>query len=697
MEYNRNNMKFKLFFVSIISIFIIFLSSCNTDDEPRLYLNDFYWALTTEESDVSQAENLEFQKIPKLAYKNIRKLVGAKGEYVWIKTTFTLPDELKGDDLSMLVPYIHFAEELYLNGYYIDDYGVMEGGPEDPGIQEAGFMAHLFDFPESFINQEGENTVLIKLFTLGNGSICGKIFVGFRQDAWSTSDKLTFWRSRIYIFLEGIMLCVSLFFLMIFFAYRKERIYIYFSLLNLLSFIFFSTLFAGDLPWVGFHGGINYFWFFKLAKCATFFGLEYLFSLFIFDYLEMTHTLAERIVRGMYLFAAVVLCVTAPTYFDLMNISHFIIWPSVIDIQLAIGMILINLRKSVKREKARLLLITLTPFLITVNIDFIIKTFVNNIELPYYSMYGWIGTVMIFFLSFSSDYQKISKRLEYLNTELKNEVSEQTRQLQEANQSLEHEMEIASEDMHMAAIVQQKFFNIPEVEFDKWDYAVCYEPLSQVSGDLFNFFYDENKLNGVSLFDASGHGVAASLITMLSENIIRQVYLDEFKSDISLGKILTNINTSLIDAKGEVDNFLTGILLGINDVDEKTSKVYIANAGHPRPFIYRSQDDMVMELQPPNDDYVFGPIGINGLEYNYLDYEITMESGDVLILYTDGLTETMNIHREDFGKSSVQALLQRNNKKPAKDILNIIIRKLNEHSAGAQRSDDITTIIIKRK
>ena len=690
-------MKFKLFFVSIISILLAFVTSCNDGDDPRLYLTDFYWAPTTEESDISEAENLVFQKIPKLEYKNIRKLVGASGEYVWIKTTFTLPDELKGDDLSMLVPYIHFAEELYLNGKYIDDYGIMEGGANSSEIQEAGFMSHLFDFPEDFINQEGENTVLIKLFSLGSGSICGKIFVGFRQDAWSISDKLTFWHSRIYIFLEGIMLCVSIFFLMIFFAYRKERIYIYFSLLNLLSFIFFSTLFAGDLPWVGFHGGINYFWFFKLAKCATFFGLEYLFSLFIFDYLEMKHTLAERIVRGMYLFAAVILCVTAPTYYDLLNISHFIIWLSVIDIQLAIGMILINLRKSVKREKARLLLITLAPFLITVNVDFIIKTFANNIELPYYSMYGWIGTVMIFFLSFTSDYQKISKRLEYLNTELKNEVGEQTRQLKEANESLEHEMEIASEDMHMAAIVQQKFFYVPDIEFENWDYAVCYEPLSQVSGDLFNFFYDDNKLNGVSLFDASGHGVAASLITMLSENIIRQVYIDQYQTTESLGQILTNINTSLIDAKGEVDNFLTGILLKITDNDDGTSKINIANAGHPRPFIYKSHEDMVMELQPPNDDYVFGPIGINGIEHNYLDYELQMQSGDVLILYTDGLTETMNIHREDFGKSSVQALLQRNNKKSAKDIMNIIMRKLNEHASGATRSDDITAIIIKRK
>lgn len=690
-------MKLKALFVSIISIFLLILTSCNDGDDPRLYLHDFYWAPATQYGDVSESQNLNFQKIPKLEYKNIRKLVGTQGQYVWVKTTFTLPEELKGDDLSMVVPYIHFAEELYLNGYYIDDYGIMEDGPESSEIQEAGFIAHLFDFPESFINQDGENTVLIKIFSLGSGSITGKVFVGLREDAWSTSDKITFWRSRIYVFLEGIMLCVSIFFLMIFIAYRKERIYIYFSLLNLLAFIFFSTFFAGDLPWVGFHGGISYFWFFKLAKCATFFGLEYLFSLFIFDYLNLKHNLPERILRGTVLFASVILCITAPNYHTLLTLSHFIIWPTVVSIHISLALCFKYLRKSEKRERARLLLITLAPFLITVYTDFTIKAIFNNIEVPYLSMYGWILTVVIFFLTFSFDYQKISKRLEYLNTELKYEVGEQTRQLKEANDRLEHEMEIASEDMHMAAIVQQKFFYVPKVEFANWEYAVCYEPLSQVSGDLFNFFYEDNKLNGISLFDASGHGVAASLVTMLSENIIRQVYLEEYHKKVALGKILTDINTSLIDAKGAIDNFLTGILLGIKDKSDGSSKVSIANAGPPRPFIYKSKEDMVMEIQPPNADYIFGPIGINGIEFDYLDYEINMQSGDILLLYTDGLTETMNIHREDFGKSSVQALLQRNHSKSAQEILNVIIKKLNEHSSGAPRSDDVTTIIIKRK
>ena len=85
------------------------------------------------------------------------------------------------------------------------------------------------------------------------------------------------------------------------------------------------------------------------------------------------------------------------------------------------------------------------------------------------------------------------------------------------------------------------------------------------------------------------------------------------------------------------------------------------------------------------------------MEPDYMEFDIQMQSGDIMILYTDGLTETVNIHREDFGKSSVQSILQRNHSKSAQEILNILIKKLNEHSTGAPRSDDITAIIIKRK
>ena len=690
----------KLLFILLVLLSLFITSCSNREKGPRKYLdNDFYWALGAYEDEIEDAPKYTYQKLEKLAYKNLLRLpgVGNDGKYVWLRVQFTIPDELKNDDLSMLIPYLHFAEELYLNGEYIDDYGIMGEGPDDPAIQEAGLMAHLFDFPEKFLNQDGINTVYIKVFALGNGSITPGVFISLRDDAWATSDIMTFWRSRIYIFLEGFMLCVCIFFLMIFIAYKKDRIYFYLSFLSLLSMLFFSGFFGGDLPWVGFHGGISYINFFKITKCICFFGLEYTFSLFIFDFLQMKHTLAERIIRCVWLATVVICVIVAPNYHSLINISHIVIWFSLADVSIAIGIIFINLFKSEKRENARLLLIAMAPFLLSVNVDFVIKTFFNNITLPYFSMFGWEISVIICFLYFSTRYNRIAQRLEYLNKNLKDEVEVQTNKLVDTNRKLEHERDIANKDMHMAALVQQKFFHAPDVKFKNWDYAVCYEPLSDVSGDLFNFYYDDNKLNGISIFDASGHGVAASLVTMLAENVIRHVYNENLKNHKRLSEVLEDLNKNLIEAKGDVDNFLTGILLNINEKKNGDCTINIADAAHPYPLLYRKELNQVVEIQPPAGLEAYGPIGIADIETRYTDFSFDMKKGDILVLFTDGLPETMNELRKEFGKEGIGRVLNEHNKKSAQIILQSLLASLEDHAHQELMTDDVTVIILKRK
>ena len=61
------------------------------------------------DSTVEDAQNLDYKPLGKLAYKNIRKVAGNVGNYVWLKAEFELIPELKNDDLSMLIPYLHFA------------------------------------------------------------------------------------------------------------------------------------------------------------------------------------------------------------------------------------------------------------------------------------------------------------------------------------------------------------------------------------------------------------------------------------------------------------------------------------------------------------------------------------------------------------------------------------------------------------
>ena len=127
--------RFEFIFICLISLFIF--SSCKQKEEPpRIYLdNDFYWALSDVDSTVEDAMTLNYKHLDNMGYKNLRDLVGGEGAYIWIKAEFELIDQLKDDDLSMVIPYLHFADELYLNGLYIDDYGVMEGGLENHMIQ----------------------------------------------------------------------------------------------------------------------------------------------------------------------------------------------------------------------------------------------------------------------------------------------------------------------------------------------------------------------------------------------------------------------------------------------------------------------------------------------------------------------------------------------------------------------------------
>ena len=249
----------------------------------------------------------------------------------------------------------------------------------------------------------------------------------------------------------------------------------------------------------------------------------------------------------------------------------------------------------------------------------------------------------------------------------------------------------------MASVVQQKFFHAPDQKFANWDYAVCYEPFSEVSGDLFNFYYDKEDLQGVSVFDASGHGVAASLITMLSENVIKTIYAESRKRHKHLSEVLTDLNKGLIEAKGDVDNFLTGVLISITEKPNGDCKIDIADAGHPYPILYRADAKEIVHITPPAGKESYGPIGISGIETHYTDFSFEMKKGDILVLYTDGLIETMNARREEFGKENVGKVLIDNSRKNANSILQLLMANLDIHTGQEMRNDDVTVIVLKRK
>lgn len=691
---------FRLAFILFSFTSIFFLASCNEkEDSPRIYLDDaFYWALTDADSLPEDTENLHFEHLDNMGYKNLMDLVGIDGKYVWLKADFELIPELKNDDLSMVIPYLHYADILYLNGRYIDDYGVMGSSPEDPVNQEAGYIAHLFDFPEFYINQEGKNTVLIKVQCLGHATITDGVFVGLRQDGWRTSDNMTFWRSRFYYFFEGVMLLCGLFFLMLYFIYKNEIYYRRFGFLNILTALFFSIFFITDLPWAGFHGGVPFFYYVKFAKSICFFAMSFVFSMFICSYIQKKLTYIETAIQYLSFIISSAIVLYAPDYLWLVKKTLLLIPIACLGLLISIGYTIANVKNPDQkiRTRARVLLCAVFFLLLVMGIDIIIKGTFRNIKMPFISIFGWTGVIIIFFVYFCLDYSKICGRLEYLNQSLEEEIKLQTKKLTDVNGKLEHDREKSLKDMKMAAIVQKQYFHAPEHPLSNWDFAVRYEPLSLVSGDLYNFYLDKQNLKGISIFDASGHGVAASLVTMLAENIIQQTYNELLAKNANLASGLKLINERFIAAKGEIENYLTGILLGMKENTDGSCTITMANAGHPYPLFYDAETDTVEEMLPTADMPYTGPVGLNGIEVEYSEMDFTMKSGDILFLYTDGITEMQNRQKLDFGIEPIKKVLEKNNKENAEEIAKKLMKALEDFIKDTPRIDDVSVIILKR-
>jgi len=684
-----------IFSVLFILIFPLFFISCKREITPRIYLDDtFSFGICDADSQIEDADARSYNKLKFSGYRNIKKAVGSHGEYIWLRTTFQIPDSLKNRDLAMVIPYLHYASELYLNGEFIDDYGFME----EPR-QEAGFVSQLFDFPEKFLNQEGDNIVHIKVLALGEATISQKVFVGERDDTWATSDIHTFWQSRIYIFFEGVMLGVFVVFLLLYISNKRNKHYLYFSIIGVVSAVFFSNFFAGDLPNVGFHGGIPFIWYIKLCRCITFFLMEHLFVLFIYAFLGIKHRNYDRIPRGICYVVSILTVLFAKDYETLMKVCPFLLVITGIDVLFSFGMACISTFSPDKerRTNSRILVAAFAPLFFALIADGIIKIIFNNILITYLALPSYVITIVAMFSNFTMQYKIINNRMEYLARSLEDEVEIQTRKLTAANEKLEREQELAQEDMSMAALVQKKFFHAPNYPLSKWETAVRYEPLSIVSGDFFNYYLDGTELNGISLFDASGHGVAASLVTMLAENIIQQVYREAFAEGKGMAETLTLINDRFIAAKGSIENYLTGILLSTKENEDGSCTIVLSNAGHPNPLLYVSSLGSVEEILPDVDKPSYGAVGMTDFEACYSEIEFTMNSGDVLLLYTDGLIEMMNENHEEFGINRVMSVLNEIHAMTASEMISALMFAFNAHVYSVPRTDDVSVIVLKRK
>lgn len=245
-------------------------------------------------------------------------------------------------------------------------------------------------------------------------------------------------------------------------------------------------------------------------------------------------------------------------------------------------------------------------------------------------------------------------------------------------------------EISLAALVQTSFFKHKENLFDDWTITYYTKAMSGVSGDFIDIYDNGNKLEGIGIFDVSGHGIASGLVTMLVKNII----INEFqhgKTD-KLKTVIDRINVRYLHEKGNIENYLTGILCRLKD-----NTINFVNAGHSMPILYKNSEEHCVEIRNDNNEGAYGAIGLIGMPSNFVEHNVEMESGDELILFTDGITDATNDSREPFGRDRLIRSINRNADRPLTTQINCIVSDVMNYSHDHPLEDDITMIILRKK
>lgn len=642
-----------------------------------------------------QARDNEFQKLEKWCHCNISDIAGITGNYVWIKADFELPENLKNEDISFFVSYIHFAEKTYMNGELLGESGIF---PDENGKGELSSMyrTHFYHINNSLLNEDGKNTIYIQIYSRGHAEANGYCFVGPTQALTKLSTFNLLLSSRLYLMLFASPFITFLLFFVLFITSRKNKDWTnyFFAMENIFTIGMLGYFFAGEVP-IYVNWGIAHLWYTKFVLCCCTCLVIHFVSMFSIQYISGNIPKRINIIQEGLLIVIIIAILVMPDLPTLMNFT----WPiaALAFIKFVIGLYypIRGLKNKDQHKKSVIFLLAFTPFYISIFAFIILNYIIDYSIVAYYPVLGHQLSNFVFIIILCKNMNKVQEDNEYLNENLEREIQLQMVDLTFANERLEQEINRSEKDLEMASVVQQKFMLPEHREMKGWDIAILYEPLSQVSGDLYDYYYFDNELKGFSLFDVSGHGIAASLVTMLAKEIIFKTYKKAAPAE-NVSDTLLRINESIIKSKGDIDNYLTGLLFKIIPNKDGSSKVQMASAGHPYPIWYSTKaDDIELLLLDPEQIQV-GAIGIKNIEVSYPSIEFEIQKGDVLVACTDGLFESYNENHEQFGRERVEQIVKQNHNLSCEEIKEKIISELNKFTAGTPRDDDVTIMVLKK-
>ena len=252
--------------------------------------------------------------------------------------------------------------------------------------------------------------------------------------------------------------------------------------------------------------------------------------------------------------------------------------------------------------------------------------------------------------------------------------------------SMANEKKRLDHDLEIARDIQRILLPSEAPAINGFQISGINVPARQVSGDYFDYIHVDQERLGVAIADVSGKGVPASLIMAICRSVLRA----EAARNPSPADVLRKVNRQLYPDIKE-DMFISMAYLVL---DHQHDGVTLARAGHDAPLLYQQQSQTITPIKSPG--MVVGIDSGSVFDRITVDFSIPLERNDCLVLYTDGVTETLNSEGDEYGVDRMMQSVRASANDGAQAIVKTIIKDVREFTGSVPQNDDITVIAIRK-
>ena len=236
-------------------------------------------------------------------------------------------------------------------------------------------------------------------------------------------------------------------------------------------------------------------------------------------------------------------------------------------------------------------------------------------------------------------------------------------------------------EVAVARRIQQSLQPSTAFKTDWCEAAGITVPATEVGGDYFDMIKISDNEAVIVIADVSGHGVGAGILSAMTKSALHT----ELHHTTVPAELMFNLNNAVYQVTDKKMFVSFAYLL----LDKRTMTAHVATAGHPPIFLIQKSDGAIIEIRTPNL-----ALAVQA-STQYTERAVHVNHGDVLILYTDGITEAMNDKGEQFGADRLKELISNTERGSSEALSNSIMASVRTFAIKKEFADDATIVVVR--